>query len=581
MRRFLPSLALAAASLLMASSALATTIYPIDRATILAGQRFDLKVEFDGVVPAGAAKLTINGVDHAGVLGRSARHVEKEEGVEASALLLRDVVLRTPGRYVVEASDGASVKRVVWEVYGTSRERKAKNVILFIGDGMSVGHRTAARLLSKGITEGKYHGELAMDAMPRMALLGTSGVDSVITDSANSAHAYTTGHKSSVNALGVYADRTKDAFDDPRVETLTSLVKRRLNMAVGVVSDAEVQDATPAAMVAHTRRRANKAEITQMFHEAGVDVLLGGGSAYFLPQSTPGSKRRDEKNFIELFKEQGFQLATTASELGGLVRNPNTTRVLGLFHPGNMDGVLDRKFLKPASTQKFPDQPDLVDMTRAAIEVLSRRADGFVLMVEAALIDKYSHPLDWERAVFDTIMLDQAVAVAKEFAARTEDTLVLVTADHTHGINLVGTVDDSIKAELMRDKIGIYDEAGYPAYVDGDRDGYPDRIDVSKRLAIFFNNFPDHYETFRPKLDGGFVPAIKGQDGVYRANEAYKAVPGAVFREGNLPRDASDGVHTADDVVLTATGPGSEAVMGYMDNTELFRVIANALALGE
>jgi alkaline phosphatase len=93
-------------------------------------------------------------------------------------------------------------RTVTWEVYGTG-PRKARNVILFIGDGMSLAHRTAARIMSKGIAEGKYQGRLAMDSLPRMALIGTAGVDSIITDSANSASAYTTGHKSSVNALGV------------------------------------------------------------------------------------------------------------------------------------------------------------------------------------------------------------------------------------------------------------------------------------------------------------------------------------------------------------------------------------------
>ena len=106
-------------------------------------------------------------------------------------------------------------------------------MILFIGDGMSPAHRVAARLLSKGIAEGKAFGKLAIDDMPHMALVATAGSDSIITDSANSASAYTTGHKSAVNAMGVYADRTADPFDDPRVETITSLVKRRLGMAVG------------------------------------------------------------------------------------------------------------------------------------------------------------------------------------------------------------------------------------------------------------------------------------------------------------------------------------------------------------
>lgn len=110
----------------------------------------------------------------------------------------------------------------------------------------------AARLLSKGIVEGKSLGKLAIDDMPRMAMVATAGSDSIITDSANSASAYATGHKSAVNAMGVYADRTADPFDDPKVETITSLAKRKNGMAIGIVTNTEIEDATPAAMVART-----------------------------------------------------------------------------------------------------------------------------------------------------------------------------------------------------------------------------------------------------------------------------------------------------------------------------------------
>src|SRR6516162_11349523 len=213
-----------------AAPAGALTIYPIDRAQILAGSRFDLKVEFDTVIAAADAKVTIDGVDHPAALGRSAAFVEREDGVAASAMILRDVSLTRPGRYAVVASDGKSSRTVSWEVFVTG-PRKARNVILFIGDGMSGAHRTAARILTAGISEGKYHGGLAMDAMTNMALVGTAGVDSIITDSANSMSAYTTGHKSSVNALGVYADRAENDFEHPRVETLVELVKRQGRMA--------------------------------------------------------------------------------------------------------------------------------------------------------------------------------------------------------------------------------------------------------------------------------------------------------------------------------------------------------------
>lgn len=566
-------------AMLCASAVHAMEIYPIDRAAVLVGSKFDFKVEFDGVVDNAAARVTINGVDYTKALGKG-ELVAKEDGIDASAVVARDVVINRPGLYVVEATDGKVSKSVTWEVYGTDSRRRAKNVILFIGDGLSIGHRTAARILSKGIKEGKYVSTLAMDDMPHMALVGTSGVDSVITDSANSASAYNTGQKSSVNALGVYADRTKATMDDPKQETLAELVKRKLNMAVGVVSDAELQDATPAAVVSHTRRRADKPEITGMFYDIKPEVLMGGGSAYFLPKSTPGSKRKDDANYVQMFQQAGYRLATTDGEAAAAADDPVTTRLLGLFHTGNMDGALDRKFLKPKSVAKFPHQPDLVDMTKEAIKVLSRSPNGFYLQVEAALIDKYSHPLDWERAVYDTIMLDQAVAAAKAFAEKDGNTLIIVLGDHTHGISIIGTYDDAIKADNPRDRIGVYADAGYPLYEDKDGDGYPDRVDVSKRLAIFFNNHPDYYETFHPHMDGTFVPAVKNEKKQYVANEAYKDVAGAMFMPGNLPLDADTGVHTADDMVVTAMGPGSELVRGFLDNTAIFRVMVNALALG-
>jgi alkaline phosphatase len=557
----------------------AQTIYPIDRAAILAGARFDFKVEFPVIEKEADLKITINGEDYSRPLGKAGQFVENEDGLNASSLVLRDAAIDKPGNYQVVASDGTRRSEVTWKVFATG-PRVAKNVILFIGDGMSMANRTAARILSKGIKEGKYFGKLAMDDMPQMALIGTSGVDAITTDSANSMSAYTTGHKSSVNALGVYAARNKNNLEHPKVETIAELAKRKLDLAVGVVSDAEVQDATPAGMVAHTRRRVDKPEITQMFLDDRVDVLMGGGSAYFLPKSTPGSKRKDDKNYLELYQQAGFKLVTTEEALKATAAEPSTMKLLGLFHPENMDGALDRHILHGSTVAKYPHQPDLVDMTRTAIDVLSRYPNGFVLMVEAALIDKYLHPLDWERSVYDTIMLDNAVRLAKDFAAKNNDTLILVTPDHTHGVSLVGTVDDDKPGPEMRDKVGVYDQAGYPNYPAPDADGYPAKVDVSKRLAIFFADFPDYYETFRPKLDKTFTPAVQNEKKEYVANEAYKEVPGAVLRVGNLPHSASDGVHSADDAVLTASGPGSERVHGFMDNTEVFQVMVNALGLG-
>lgn len=569
--------------LLWATSLSAQTIYPIDRAEILAGAQFDFKVELPGPVDPAKLKVTVNGADYAAAFGRAGTFVDREDGKDQSSLILRDVALTKPGSVTVNVDDGTHRRSVEWTVYDTG-PRKAKNVILFIGDGMSPAHRVAARILSKGIAEGKSRGKLAIDDMPHMALVATAGSDSIITDSANSASAYATGHKSAVNALGVYADRTASPFDDPRVETITSLARRRHGMAIGIVTNTEIEDATPAAMVAHTRRRAAYDEIVEQFFAARPDVLMGGGSANFLPKSAAGSKRKDETDYVAKFRDAGYQVATTAGELGSLSAKPETGKLLGLFATGNMDGVLDRKFLKGGGVKKFPEQPDLTEQVQAALSILSKNETGFFLMVESGMIDKYAHLLDMERAVYDTIMLDNAVRQTREWArARGDDTLILVLADHNHPNSLVGTVNDDMGTTPnvpLRERVGVYEQAGFPNYPAPDAEGYPARVDVSRRLAIFSASLPDHYETFRPKLDNPNEPTVKSAgDGTFKANDKYKDVPGVALRFGNLPALIGASVHSGEDVILTAAGPGSDRVHGSMDNTDVFRVIADALGL--
>lgn len=156
-------------------------------------------------------------------------------------------------------------------------------------------------------------------------------------------------------------------------------------------------------------------------------------------------------------------------------------------------------------------------------------------------------------------------------------------ADHNHPIGIVGTIDDDMSSEPnvpMRERIRIYDKAGFPNYPAPDAEGYPSRVDVSRRLAMFSASLPDHYETFRPRLDDPNAPTVQGKEtGTFEANERYKTVPGAVLRFGNLPRLANASVHSGEDVILTATGPGSERVRGQLENTDVFRIMAEALGL--
>jgi alkaline phosphatase len=550
----------------------AQTIYPLNRAEILVGARFDLKVEFPGAPPAIAVQVTINGQDAASFTGKSASVVEHEDGGNFTAYWLREAVLGKPGRYVVEATAGDRKASVSWEVFDTPA-RKAKNVILFIGDGMTLSHRLAARILSKGLVEGRYGGELAIDDMPNMALVSTSGTGAVVTDSANSMSAYTTGHKSCNNALGVYCARNRNSLDHPKVETISELVKRTRGMAVGVVTTTEIEDATPAGMVAHTRLRTDYNDIVKMLFGVQPEVILGGGSVNFLPTSEPGGKRSDGENYIDKFKSAGYAFVSTRTELAAA---SNATKLLGLFNTGNIDGALDRLFLKKGTVARFPDQPDLTDQLRVALDILSKHDQGFVLMVESGRIDKYTHSLDWERAVYDTIMLDNAVKLAKDFAATRNDTLIMVVADHAHPTAVVGVYDDDRPGQQLRDKLG----APMPNYPAPNAAGYPDKVDVSRRLAFVFGAFPDYCDLGHPYLDGENVPTTKAPNGDNVANEKYCNVPGAARRSGNVPFSAAAGVHAADDVVLTAIGPGAELFRGRIDNTRVFRNMVTALGLG-
>ena len=568
-------------SLLCTTQASAAQIYPVDQARFMTNARFDFKVELDSAMARKDVTVQINGEDYSKTLSGKEVWVEKEDGIHGAALMVRDVEIKKPGRYTVTVKSAEGEQTAHWDIYSTPEKPVAKNVILLIADGLSVGHRTAARILSKGVTNGMYNAPLAMDDMPHMALLGTSSVDTIAADSANTASAYMTGHKSSVNALGVYADRTKASQDDPKQETIAEIIRRKTDMAVGVVSDAEIEDATPASVVSHTRRRNDKADIVGMFYNVKPEVILGGGSAYFLSKETPGSKRKDSVNYIEKFSEAGYHLVTDRTALNQVVTGETPDRLLGLFHTGNMDGWIDRHQWKGNTVKKFPNQPDLTESFDAAVKVLEKNDKGFFLMLEAGLVDKYSHPLDWTRSVGDTIAFDKVVERAKAYCEKHPDTLLIVTGDHTHSISVAGTVDDNKPGNDMREKVGVYADAGYPNYEDKDKDGFPDNFQPSKRLAVFFGAHPDYYETYRSFPDATFTPAVKDEKGNYVANAQYKDVEGAHFVEGNLPRNESQGVHTVDDLVVTAQGPNADKIRGFMNSTEVFRVMAEALALGK
>src|SRR5262249_17855591 len=160
--------------------------------------------------------------------------------------------------------------------------------------------------------------------------------------------------------------------------------------------------------------------------------------ASLLPQSTAGSRRKDNRDLFKEFEAKGYQVVTTRAELHA-AGSPD--KLLGLFHLGNMNVYLDKPVFKKTEVLKqFTDQPMLWEMSEKALGLLEKNANGFFLMVEGGLIDKQAHPLDWQRAIWDTIELDKAVGVAKKWAlAHGDNTLIIVVADHAHSLSITGT----------------------------------------------------------------------------------------------------------------------------------------------
>jgi alkaline phosphatase len=232
-------------------------IFPIDRAIVLAGAVLDFKVEAENVSgDVSGWNITVNGKNAAEVFGKAGR---TGSGKTGKFIIWEGVSFDTPAEVVISAQAsgaGFSYNRTIrYDVWSPPASRTAKNVILMVGDGLGQAARTAARAVGRELTEGRYHGFLEMDDMDVMTAVTTSGMNSLVTDSANSASAYATGHKTSNNAMGLYTFDVRDYNQTAaKVENIVELAKKA-GMSTGLVTTSEITDATPASMFAHTVQR--------------------------------------------------------------------------------------------------------------------------------------------------------------------------------------------------------------------------------------------------------------------------------------------------------------------------------------
>jgi alkaline phosphatase len=524
-------------------------------------------------------------------------------------------------------SDGSFVSATGnFEVIGIDRDsgRVAKNIIVFLGDGMGAAHRTAARIIAKGYAQGKAKGLLTMDTFPNTGMVMTASLNSIVTDSAPGMQNYVTGNKANNNQEGVFPDDTLDAFDNPRVEYLSEYLHMLQGKALGVVTTADVFDATPASMAIHTSARGNGTGIVDQFLDdrdlTGLSVLMGGGRKWFLPNAddvgTPqpanGSQRRKSSDYvlpadviagwgatqgaidpgrdlIADFQDAGFSYAPDKTSLDALFAGGRVPRqLLGLFSYSNMNVAYDKIAGRRGDGTVvdafgFPDQPMLDEMTSRALDVLSKNPNGFVALVEGASIDKQAHLMDSDRWPLEVVEFDRAIAVGKAFAIKHPDTLVIVTADHEcSGAALIGA-STSTAANLIAHPdsgstvVGTYDAAKFPKYTMAD-DGYPETINIDGKLLIGYGANADRYETWVstafPTKDTQqpFPPAQSPADASVRNRDIGYHVTGQV------PGDQA--VHTATDIPLSAYGMGSSLFHGVFDNTDVFFKVGQAAVGG-
>lgn len=461
---------------------------------------------------------------------------------------------------------------------------RAKNVILFVGDGMGVSTVTAARILDgqqRG-GDGESH-RLAFERFPHLAMSVTASANQQTSDSAPTATAMVAGIKANDGALSVAPTLARNQVDAERVAaasvaTVLEMAELR-GLATGLVTTARVTHATPAANYAHLPERnweadsdlptgATVKDIARQLLESpygdGPEVVLGGGRRSFYNSGTQDPEypekmggRSDGRNLHSewLASREGAKYIWSRDQFVE-IKPSNTKRLLGLFEPSHMRFELDR-------SNDVAGEPSLAEMTRKAIELLSQDSDGYYLMVEAGRIDHGHHAGNAKRALTDTIALSEAVAVAQALVG--DDTLIVVTADHSHvftiagypsrGNPILGLADSN--GTPAKDALGLpYTTLGYangPGYAGG---GERREFDGTSQRHV-----DGHYpgNAMRPDLRE-----------IDTANDSY-------LQESAVPMYME--THAGEDVAIYAVGPNAALFRGVLEQNVIFHIIADALGL--
>ncbi|MGC9491704.1 alkaline phosphatase [Vibrio genomosp. F10] len=435
----------------------------------------------------------------------------------------------------------------------------AKNVILFIGDGMSVGTMTAARIYAgqnKGLKGEEY--SLAMESLPHTALAKTYNTDMQTPDSAGTATAMVAGVKTKAGVISVN-DKVQRGFCSSakgnEVKTAFHSAAEK-GMSLGVVSTARLTHATPAVTFAHSADRnwENDAampniakgngckDIATQFiefdHGDGFQVAFAGGRREFLPIDNTDpegkkGKRKDGRNLIEEWQGR-YPKGQYVYDRQGFDKLTDQQRAFGLFESSHMQYEADRKVNN--------SEPSLAEMTDKAIQILGNNQTGYILMVEAGRIDHAHHDGNAARALEDTVAFDDAIRLALE-KTNPEETLIIVTADHAHTLISNG-----------------YAERGNPI------------LGLSKQKGKL--NQDDFGKNYTTLAYGNGPGAVKGE----RDNPTAEQVEKLDYLQQALVKLSSE-THSGEDVAIFARGPQAWLFQGVVEQHYIYHVVDEALGL--
>ena len=466
---------------------------------------------------------------------------------------------------------------------------KAKNVILFVGDGMSLATVSAARILD-GQRKGGPGEEnaLSWEDFPHTALSKTYNTDTQTPDSAGTMTAMATGVKTRTGVLGIGQDAARGDCAGSLRTPLLSLwqLAASTGLATGVVTTTRITHATPAATFTHSpdRNWENDAEMLSVTNAAecadiarqlietpygqGPDVLMGGGRGSFLP-ATERDPEYDDMTGLRLDGRDLIAEWKRRRPDGAYVWNatqfaaaPKDKPLLALFESTHMQYEHDRPKDKAG-------EPSLAEMTRGAIERLRGNPLGFVLLVEGGRIDHAHHSGNAHRALTDTIALSEAVAVAASMTS-VDDTMILVTADHSHTMTFAGY---PVRGNAILGKVkGSSGEGSNPS-------GYATDATGQTYTTLTYANGPGYAGATDQQPEGpktflhevsGYQKAADGRPNLADVDTEHPDY----MQESMIP--LSNETHGGDDVGIWARGPGAEAVRGTIEQNVIFHILLQA-----